>query len=415
MRVLKGPEAWKFLTETESREIMLAIYRESVLPIIREVKLRGDEGVVDQVRKYYGIEAELSDLEVSKAEMDDALSRVGEDISLLEEIADRIRSFYEKQLPNDVIEREEDGSSYGIKWVPLERVGVHVPESGEYAYISNLFYTAIPAKVAGVNEVFLFTPPVRGRVNPYLLAAAKVAGVDRVFKIGGPIAVAVMAYGTASIPAVQKIFGSGDVFFMTAKQIVAPDVPVDFPSNPPEHVVVALHGSDPDTVAWELIAQAEHGVDTLLVLITHNEGLVEEVSKRVAEVDSPIIKEALEAAVALVIPVEEMEEAINVLSPSRVVIYGDGLNDANLVNVGQVLYNTPSPLADYSIGIPQRLPTSGYSRRRGGLTIYDFMKAISVARIEEELRDKLSRMAERMAIMEGMRMHAEFMRKIRVR
>ncbi len=415
MKVLKGSEAWKFLTETESREIMLAIYRESVQPIIEEVKLRGDEGVIDQVRKYYGLDVKLSDLEVSKAEMDDALSKVGKDINLLEETAERIRSFYEKQIPENVIERWEDGSSYGIRWVPLERVGVHVPESGEYAYISNLFYTAIPAKVAGVNEVFLFTPPVGGRVNPYLLAAAKVAEVDRVFKIGGPIAVAVMAYGTATIPAVQKIFGSGDVFFMAAKQIVAPDVPVDFPSNPPEHVVVALHGADPEIVAWELIAQAEHGVDTLLLLIAHSEDLVDEVNRRLADLNSSeIVKEALRGAVALVLPVEEMEEAINVLSPSRVVIYGDGLNNANLVNVGQVLYNTPSPLADYAIGIPQRLPTSGYSRRRGGLTIYDFMKAVSVARLEENLRRKLAKVAERLAEMEGMKMHAEFLRKIGV-
>ncbi len=414
MKVLKGSEAWKFLTETESREIMLAIYRESVQPIIQEVKLKGEEGVIDLMRKYYGESLTSEELEVTKAEMSEALARVGSDIEVLERVAERIRSFYEKQLPHDLVEVADDGSTYGIKWTPLERVGIHVPESGEYAYVSNLLYTAIPAKVAGVNEVFMFTPPVNGRVNPYLLAAAKVAEVDRVFKIGGPIAVAVMAYGTTSIPAVQKIFGSGDSFFMTAKQLVAPDVPIDFPSNPPEHVVVALHGADPDVVAWELLAQAEHGVDTFLVLITHNDGIVEEVSKRISEEDVPeVIKTAIDGAVALVMEEGEIEEAINVLSPSRVSIFGEGMEDARLVNVGQVLYNTPSPIADYSVGIPQRLPTSGYSRRRGGLTIYDFIKAVSFARVEEDLREELAELAEKLAVMEGMNLHAKLMRKLR--
>ena len=417
LRIYKGKEAWKFLVEVESRELDYAIFKGSVRPIIEQVKMREDEAVSELMERLYGVKLSPDEFLVSKEIIEEALSAVGRDLALLGELVDRVKEFYSKQkIVNFLFKRGQ--SEYGVMWIPLERIGIHVPEGEGYAYFSSLIYTAVPAKVAGVPQVFVFTPPLAGgTVNPYMLAAAKLSGVDRVYRIGGPIAVAAMAYGTTTIPEVQKIFGTGDLLFMTAKQMVSPDVAIDFPSIPVEHVVLVGSGADIDRVAWEILSQAEHGLDTFLILMANDELLVERIVARInsllKEISVPVAEESIEDCNILILDSwREIEEAIDVISPSRVVIVGEVPEELELTNVGAILRDTPSPIVDYALGVPQRLPSSRYTRMRGPLTLYDFMKSLLTVKLDDELVKEMIDLSIEIARMEGMELHALYLERL---
>lgn len=417
LRIYKGKEAWKFLVEVESRELDYAIFRGSVRPIIEQVKMREDEAVSELMERLYGVKLSPDEFLVSKEIIEEALSAVGRDLALLGELVDRVKEFYSKQKMVDFLFKRGQ-SEYGVMWIPLERIGIHVPEGEGYAYFSSLIYTAVPAKVAGVPQVFVFTPPLAGgTVNPYMLAAAKLSGVDRVYRIGGPVAVAAMAYGTTTIPEVQKIFGTGDLLFMTAKQMVSPDVAIDFPSIPVEHVVLVGGGADIDRVAWEILSQAEHGLDTFLILMVSDELLVERIVARInsllKEISVPVAEESIENCNILILDSwREIEEAIDVISPSRVVIVGEVPEELELTNVGAILRDTPSPIVDYALGVPQRLPSSRYTRMRGPLTLYDFMKSLLTVKLDDELVKEMIDLSIEIARMEGMELHALYLERL---
>lgn len=417
LRILKGKDAWTFLVELESRELDLVVFKESVRPIIDQVKLREDDAVSELTERLYGVKLAPEEFQVSIDVIEEALSLVDRDLPVIEELVSKVKEFYSRQKIESFIAKEK-GSEYGVTWIPLERVGIHVPEGEGFAYFSTLIYTAVPAKVAGVPQVFVFTPPLaNGAVNPYLLAAAKLSGVDRVYRIGGPIAVAAMAYGTTTIPEVQKIFGTGDLLFMTAKKIVSPDVAVDFPSTPVETVVLAGAGANPLTVAWELVSQAEHGLDTFLMVITTDESLADAIVSATRslseEVSMPVIEESLGSCSILVLESwREVEEAIDVISPARVVIVGEINEELRFANVGATIWNTPSPLVDYALGVPQRLPSSRYSRFRGPLTLYDFMKSFLTVKLSREFAEEIADLSIEIARVEGMELHARYIEKM---
>ena len=405
------------MVEVESRELDYAIFKGSVRPIIEQVKMREDEAVSELMERLYGVKLSPDEFLVSKEIIEEALSAVGRNLALLEELVDRVKEFYSKQKMVDFLFKRGQ-SEYGVMWIPLERIGIHVPEGEGYAYFSSLIYTAVPAKVAGVPQVFVFTPPLAGgTVNPYMLAAAKLSGVDRVYRIGGPIAVAAMAYGTTTIPEVQKIFGTGDLLFMTAKQMVSPDVAIDFPSIPVEHVVLVGGGADIDRVAWEILSQAEHGLDTFLILMANDELLVERIVARInsllKEISVPVAEESIEDCNILILDSwREIEEAIDVISPSRVVIVGEVPEELELTNVGAILRDTPSPIVDYALGVPQRLPSSRYTRMRGPLTLYDFMKSLLTVKLDDELVKEMIDLSIEIARMEGMELHALYLERL---
>ncbi|GEM_PF-3361282 len=409
---MKGKDAWKFLVELESREIDLAVFRESVKPIIEQVKLKEDEAVSEFTERLYGVKLSPEEFQVSEDAMDEALSQIGRDLDTIEELVERVREFYSMQRVEDFVVRRNE-SEYGVRWVPLERIGIHVPEGEGYSYFSTLIYTAVPAKVAGVQQIYVFTPPLAGgQVSPYLLAAAKLSGVTKMYRIGGPVAVAAMAYGTTTIQEVQKIFGTGDLLFMVAKRMVSPDVAVDFPSSPVEHVVVVGKGVDAERVAWELVSQAEHGLDTFLMVLTVDEALADEVAKETEKILDGLSMPAVDDASVLVLNSwREIEEAVDVISPARVLVLGDPGEELRFTNVGAVLWDTPSPLVDYALGVPQRLPSSRYSRFRGPLTLFDFMKSILTVRGSEELVREFGDLSIRIAKLEGMDFHARYIER----
>lgn len=413
LRILKGRDAWKLLVKLESRGDDLSIFEESVGPIIEQIKLRGDEAVSEFTEKLYGVKFSPEEFKISDDLMDEALSIIDRDLDVVERLVERVREFYSMQKLEDfVLIRKR--SEYGIRWVPLERIGIHVPEGEGYSYFSTLIYTAVPAKVAGVSHISVFTPPLaEGRVNPYILAAAKLSGVNNVYRIGGPVAVAAMAYGTTSIQEVHKIFGTGDLLFMVAKKMVSPDVAVDFPSSPVEHVIVAGMGADPEKIAWELVSQAEHGLSSLLMVITTDEAVAEDTVKQVKGILKDLSMPAIDEATLLVLDYwEDVGEAIDVISPSRVLIIGEPGEELRFRNAGAIIRDTPSPLVDYALGVPQRLPSSRYSRFRGPLTLYDFMKSVLNVMGNEELLEELGDLAAKVAQMEGMEFHAKYIERM---
>ncbi len=410
---MKGKDAWKFLVELESREIDLAVFRESVRPIIEQIKLREDEAVSEFTERLYGVKLSPEEFQVSEDSMDEALSQIGRDLDTIEELVERVKEFYSMQRVEDFVVRRNE-SEYGVRWIPLERIGIHVPEGEGYSYFSTLIYTAVPAKVAGVQQIYVFTPPLAGgQVSPHLLAAAKLSGVTRMYRVGGPVAVAAMAYGTTTIQEVQKIFGTGDLLFMVAKRMVSPDVAVDFPSSPVEHVVVVGRGVDAERVAWELVSQAEHGLDTFLMVLTVDEALANEIAKETEEILDGLSMPAVDDANVLVLDGwREVEEAVDVISPARVLVLGDPGEELRFTNVGAVLWDTPSPLADYALGVPQRLPSSRYSRFRGPLTLFDFMKSVLTVRGSDELVKEFGDLSVRIAELEGMDFHARYIERL---
>ncbi len=417
LRILKGGDAWKFLVDLESRELDLSVFMESVRPLIEQVKFREDEAVSELVERFYGVKLTPDNFQLSEGIIDEALSRVDKDIPVLEELISRVRDFYSRQkIENFIVKNRE--TEYGVKWLPLERIGIHVPEDEDFSYFSTLIYTAVPAKIAGVDQIFVFTPPLsNGSVNPYLLAAAKLSGVDRVYRIGGAIAVAAMAYGTTTIPSVQKIFGTGDLFFMTAKKMVSPDVAIDFPSTPVEHVVIAGNGADTSIVAWEVVSQAEHGFDTFISVLTLDDQLAEDIKARVDDIldktVNPIVRKILDESNILVLDDwREIEEAAEVISPARIVVIGEVDSEMRFNNVGAIIWNTPSPIVDYALGVPQRLPSSRYSRFRGPLTLYDFMRSVLTVKVDSETIKSLFGLSKRIASMEGMDLHANYLKEV---
>ncbi len=412
LRILKGKDAWKFLVELESREIDLAVFKESVRPIIEQVKLREDDAVSEFTERLYGVKLSPEEFQVNEDAVDDALSQIGRDLDIIEELVERVREFYSLQRMEDFVVREGE-IEYGVKWIPLERIGIHVPEGEGYSYFSTLIYTAVPARVAGVQQIYMFTPPLAGgRVNPYLLAAAKLSGVTKVYRIGGPVAVAAMAYGTTTIEEVQKIFGTGDLLFMVAKKMVSPDVAVDFPSSPVEHVIIAGRGVDPGRVAWELVSQAEHGLDTFLMVLTVDEELADDIARKAEELLNGLSMPAVDDASILVLDGwREIEEAVDVISPARVLVLGDPGEELRFANVGAVLWEVPSPIVDYALGVPQRLPSSRYSRFRGPLTLFDFMKSFLVVRGNGDLVRKFGDLSIKIAKLEGMDFHARYIER----
>ncbi len=418
MRILRGKDAWAAVASLETRNAEGAIFREAVAPIIREIKLRGDDGVRDGLSKLYGVDLPPEEFRVAAGLLEDSLAKIGRnEREALEAAIERIETFHRMEMPGDVILREEIGE-YGIRWLPISRVGIHIPEFEDVPYVSTLLFTAIPARVAGVEEVAVFTPPLPGgRVHPILLAACAMLGVDEVYRVGGPPAVGAMAYGTAAIQAVDKIFGSGDNYFMAAKQMVAQDVAIDGPSGPSEHVVLADPSADPGEVAMELVSQAEHDVDSFVALITTSEEFAEialERAFRIAE-DLPrgeVARVAMDSrGVALVFDsVGEAVEAVNALAPERVALLGsevEGLH-GEIKTAGAVFVGarTPSSVGDYALGVNQLLPTSGFSRSYGVLTTRDFMRAVAFARLNGRPAPELAELVKTLAALEGLPGHA---------
>ena len=351
--------------------------------IISEVRQKGDEALFSYSEKFD--KAVLSSLEVSREEIDKAYAEAEPEFKqIIEEAAENIRTFHQNQVRSGFIYNERRGVVTGQKVQALKRVGVYVP-GGTAAYPSSVLMNVIPAKIAGVKEIIMVTPPSGGTVNPLILAAAKIAGVDRVFQIGGAQAVAALAYGTESVPQVDKIVGPGNAYVAEAKKQLYGQVAIDMIAGPSEILIVADDSAKAEFLAADLLSQAEHDKYAQSVLICTSEKLAQEVQREL-EWQIPLLPRAEIARSAIdesgkIIIAPSIEQALavsNMLAPEHLEICVDNPFDyLDLVeNAGSVFlgYFCPEPVGDYFCGANHTLPTGGTARFASPLSVDDFVK-----------------------------------------
>lgn len=390
----------------------------TVRRILEEVRARGDEAVLDYTEQFDGIRMNASDLPVSDSEIEEAYRNVAPElIEVIRKALVNIRAFHEKQKRNSWITTSEDGTMLGVRYLPVERAGVYVP-GGKAAYPSSVLMNIVPAKVAGVQEIIMTTPCGKdGSVNPAVLVAAKEAGADRVFKAGGAQAVAALAYGTETIPRVDKIVGPGNIYVALAKKAVFGSVSIDSVAGPSEILVLADETANPRFVAADLLSQAEHDEMASAVLITTSEKVAEQTQEEIRGFlqtlsRKNIISRSLEqfGYILLAGSMEDAIEAANAFAPEHLEIQtADPLGVMTRIrHAGAIFLGSYSsePLGDYFAGPNHVLPTSGTARFFSPLSVDDFMKKSSIIQYSEEALRKVHRDIEQFAVCEQLTAHA---------
>ncbi|MGC2324866.1 MAG: histidinol dehydrogenase [Terriglobales bacterium] len=407
MRVLAGKAAAKRVRELAARASRLDAVEPQVRRIVADVRRSGDGALVKYARKWDSLQPGQP-LRVAPTEIRTAWKAASPDLrSALERAAANIRRFCEWQKPARWM-RKNDGISLGQLVRPLDSVGCYVP-GGRYPLPSTLLMTVIPAQVAGVSEIRVVSPKPRIET----LAAAALLGVTEFFRVGGAHAVAALAYGTKSVPRVDKIVGPGNLYVTAAKKMVAFDCSIDFLAGPTEVVIVAERG-EAAFVAADLVAQAEHDPETLAVFITSSRGLAEKVvacAEQAAEKNS-IARQSLAANGVALIAASHAQalEWANLIAPEHITVArGDvaSVRSAGSVFVGDY---SPQAVGDYASGPNHVLPTAGAARYRGGLSVLDFVKLITVQELSQAALRRIAPVVTSLAEAEGLQAHAESVR-----
>ena len=408
--------------QVENKEIFArmapkANVEQIVTDIINDVKENGDAALYRYCEKFDG--AKLDGLEVTKAEFDEALAVTEpEFLRILESAAKNIRLFHEQQKRQSFVVSGEKGALLGQRVLPIEKAGLYVP-GGTAAYPSTVLMDSIPAKIAGVEEIVMVTPPSKnGKVNPAILSAAYIAGVDRVFKIGGAQAVAALAYGTESVPQVDKIVGPGNAFVAEAKKQVFGQVAIDMIAGPSEILVVADATAKPENVAADLLSQAEHDKLASAVLVTDSMALANAVSAEL-EKQIPLLERAEIARESIdnngkIIVADTLYAAIeisNELAPEHLELcvdnpfdYLDAVKNAGSIFMGKYC---PEALGDYYAGPNHTLPTGGTARFSSPLSVDDFVKKSQFIYYPQEAFEAVARDVDFFARKEGLTAHGK--------
>ena len=397
-------------TETE-QEILL-----SVNNILAKVKKEGDKALFELTKSFDKVE--LKTLEVTASEIDECFNSVEEDfIEALKEAKMNIEDYHKKQKANGFLMTKDKGVYLGQRVLPLERVGVYVP-GGTAAYPSSVLMNVIPAKVAGVDEIIMVTPPDKdGGINPYIGVAARIAGIDKIYKVGGAQAIGALAYGTETILKVDKIVGPGNIFVATAKKLVFGEVDIDMIAGPSEILVIADEKSDPSFVAADLMSQAEHDKLASSVLITTSKELYEkvevELERQVKTLErEDIIRTSLKdfGSAILCKTIEECIDISNAIAPEHLEIMVDEpMQYLGMVrNAGSVFLGRycPEPIGDYFGGTNHVLPTSGTARFFSPLSVDSFIKKSSFIYYSKEAIMENGEKIITLANKEGLTAHA---------
>lgn len=389
-----------------------------VADILRNVKQRGDAAVLEYTQRFDRLQAKsLQELELGKAELQAALQGLpASQREALQQAADRVRGYHEKQLLSSWTYTEQDGTLLGQQVTALDRVGLYVP-GGKAAYPSSVLMNAIPAKVAGVNELIMVVPTPGGEKNPLVLAAAAVCEVDRVFCIGGAQAVGALAYGTETVPQVDKIVGPGNAYVAAAKRRVFGVVGIDMVAGPSEILVICDGNTDPDWVAMDLFSQAEHDELAQAILLSPDAEFLDRVAASMTHLvvemsRQEIIKTSLQDRGAL-IHVRDLEEAAriaNYIAPEHLELsladplaFSKKIRHAGAIFMGR---DTCEALGDYCAGPNHVLPTSRTARFSSPLGVYDFQKRSSLIMVSPDGAQRLGRIASTLAHGEGLQAHA---------
>ncbi|HEX9444049.1 MAG TPA: histidinol dehydrogenase [Candidatus Binatia bacterium] len=389
-----------------------------VSEIVRAVRQKGDRALFDYTRRYDGVRLGRRTIEVPRREIDAALKKVpGRDLKTLRLAARRIAAFHSRQMEKSWGYRDPLGIFLGQRITPLERVGVYVP-GGKASYPSTVLMNAIPARVAGVKEIVMASPAGRdGALSPLILAAAHIAGVDRIFRVGGAQAVAALAYGTASVPRVDKIVGPGNIYVATAKRLVFGAVGIDSIAGPSEILLLADASADPEHVAADMLSQAEHDELAAALCVTPSAALAGRIraalERRAGDGKRRAITlKALQNYGAIIVcrGLGEAVEIANSIAPEHIQLivrdprrWGRSIRNAGALFLGP--YSTP-PLGDYMAGPNHVLPTGGSARFFSPLGTYDFFKRMSVIHAGKRALQTLAPEIARLARLEGLDDHA---------
>lgn len=402
--------------QAESEDI-----RKAVEAILADIEQRGDAAVREYTKRFDGVD--LDSFLVSPEEIDDAVDIVGPDfMAILEEAAANIRAYHERQVEQTWIDTFRPGVRLGAKFTPIRRVGVYVP-GGTAAYPSTVLMDTIPAHVAGVPSIAVFTPPAKdGSVNPYILAAAHVAGATEIYKVGGAQGIAAAAYGTESIPPVFKIVGPGNAYVAMAKRLVFGTVGIDMIAGPSEVGVLADHDANPVWVAADLLAQAEHDRRAAVFLVTPSAAFAREVEAEVRRQleelpRKDIAAESIEKHAKFFI-VKDKDQAVdimNLIAPEHLEIaFSDAETWAKkIVNAGAIFMGpyTTEPLGDYFAGPNHTLPTMGTAAFSSPLGVYDFVKRSSLLEYDKDAFTAVADKVMRFANVEGLQAHGLAVRR----
>lgn len=392
--------------------------------VLDDIRQRGDDAVREYELRFDKVE--LADLQVSEAEMEKAEQLVSDDLKqALEHAHCNIEAFHRAQQFEGMTLEVQPGVTCSQKAVAIERVGLYIP-GGTAPLFSTVLMLATPAKIAGCKEIVLCTPPAKdGSINPAILVAARIAGVSKIFKIGGVQAIGAMAYGTASVPNVYKIFGPGNQFVTSAKQHVSlHDVAIDMPAGPSEVCVLADETSHAGFVAADLLSQAEHGVDSQVVLITTSETFAQNVEVEVERQlnllpRKELARQALENSHLIVVKdYEEMMALSNLYAPEHLIIETKNYRELSqkVVNAGSVFMGpyTPESAGDYASGTNHTLPTSGYATAYSGVNLDSFVRKITFQEITAQGVRGIAPTVELMAEHEMLDAHCNAMRMRRL-
>lgn len=388
-----------------------------VTDIIQDVKQKGDKALFEYAKKFD--KADLKSLEVSQSEIDEAFDSVEPKfIEIIKNAAQNIRNFHEKQVKNSFIINDNEGIVTGQKVTPIEKVGLYVP-GGTAAYPSTVLMDSIPAKIAGCSEICIATPPLEnGKVNPVILAAAKIAGVDRIFKMGGAQAVAALAYGTETVPKVDKIVGPGNAFVAEAKRQVFGRVSIDMIAGPSEILVIADKKSNPKFVAADLLSQAEHDKMASAVLVTDSMDLANKVAAEIENQLAVLPRQEIARAsidnngkIIVADNICDVLEVANEIAPEHLELcvdnpfdYLDKIKNAGSIFMGRYC---PEALGDYYAGANHTLPTSGTARFSSPLSVDDFVKKTQYTYYTKEALFKVAEDVAFFAEKEGLSAHAK--------
>ena len=402
--------AWDMVSDTAVEE--------TVSGILRQVRTEGDQALIELTNRFDRRQVEtISRLSVSAEQLQEALESIdSESRQALETAATRIRDYHNYQTQESWQYQEADGTTLGQKITPLDRVGIYVP-GGKASYPSSVLMNCIPARVAGVNEVIMMVPAPDAELSPMVLAAAAIAGVDQVFTIGGAQAVAALAYGTETVPKVDKIVGPGNIYVATAKRMVFGSVGLDMVAGPSEILVVCDGQTDPDWIAMDLFSQAEHDEDAQSILIAWDADYLDAVqrsmSKLLPEMErKEIIRQSLERRGALIEVADEQQaiELINRIAPEHLELSVEdpqawlpNIRHAGAIFMGR---HTAEALGDYCAGPNHVLPTSATARFSSPLGVYDFQKRSSLIYCSEQGASDLGKVASVLGRSESLTAHA---------
>jgi len=381
------------------RKFDFSDFIEKVRPIVEDVKRNGDKAVIKYEELFDGVK--LKRLRIRKTEIEKAYDMIEDElIDALEIAKENIERFHMITSVEKEIKIKFEDCTMGKIYVPLEKVGAYIP-GGKASYPSTALMIGIPAKMAGVEKLIACTPPnVNGRVNPLTLVACDIAGFDEIYSIGGAQAIAAMAYGTESVPRVEKIVGPGNAYVTAAKVLVSRDVAIDMPAGPSEIMIIADESANPEFIVSDCLAQLEHDEMAVAVVLTTSEKLAEEVSKKVERAKIIVVKS-----------IEEALKIANEFAPEHLSIFCKNAEKylGKIKNAGSVFLGEFSAVAmgDYVSGTNHVLPTMGYAKILSGLSVESFMKSFTFQQLSPETIKRIGKIAITLAEAEGLKKHAE--------